>query len=214
MLYDARAFWAELRALPAGQRFQHLRASYGTNRGWLRELLLFVALACFTIAAAMYMTSGPAWLFLLLTAALVVTQSHTAVRGLDAAELGLRALMGQTQVSPVQVQAQVPRQYGHNDTFVRVDPIAPTIPIATPQREVIVTTVAEEVERVATALVTPPPPPTAPQPQVRVARPASDVAFGKTQPMVLEIRSQVIGAERPHHTTLKQVLVPMPARTS
>jgi hypothetical protein len=76
-----------------GRRFQSLFAAYAEHDiSWLREVLLFVALGCFTLGILFIVMPGPYWLFLPLSALLVLTQSRTAARCFDEVELRVRDL--------------------------------------------------------------------------------------------------------------------------
>ena len=65
---------------------------------WLKEVMLFAALACFTIGVAFVFSAGPAWFFLGLAFLIVATQSQTVARWCDEAELQGRTLCGKLQL--------------------------------------------------------------------------------------------------------------------
>jgi hypothetical protein len=95
MLRPAKQTWMRrpTSSQTPGRRFQSLFAAYAEHDiSWLREVLLFVALGCFTLGILFIVTPGPSWLFLLLSAVLVLTQSRTAARCFDEVELRVRAL--------------------------------------------------------------------------------------------------------------------------
>jgi hypothetical protein len=80
-------------------RFQRLYAMYADHDSkWLKEVMLFAALACFTIGVAFIFAAGPAWFFLGLGFLIVATQSRAVARFCDQLELQARALGGQVQL--------------------------------------------------------------------------------------------------------------------
>lgn len=89
----------ELPASRAGMRFQRLHAMYADHDlKWLKEVMMFAALACFTIGVAFVFSPGPAWFFLGLAFLIVATQSRTVARWCDHAELGAQRLGGKLQL--------------------------------------------------------------------------------------------------------------------
>jgi hypothetical protein len=99
----------EMRALQPGTRFQRLYAAYAEHDlKWLKELMLFAALACFTIGVAFVFASGPAWFFFALAFAIVATQSRTVAELCDRAELGLHALTRKLQLRRAARESRAP----------------------------------------------------------------------------------------------------------
>jgi len=80
-------------ALRPGTRFQRLHAMYADHDlKWLKEVMMFAALACFTIGIAFVFAAGPAWFFLGLAFLIIATQSRTVARFCDDAELQVHEL--------------------------------------------------------------------------------------------------------------------------
>jgi hypothetical protein len=89
----------EPRVSRAGTRFQRLHALYADHElKWLKEVMLFAALACFTIGIAFVFAAGPAWFFLGLAFLIVATQSRAVARFCDEAELHAHQLARRFQL--------------------------------------------------------------------------------------------------------------------
>lgn len=89
----------DLRALRPGTRFQRLHATYADHGlKWLKEAMMFAALACFTIGVAFVFSAGPAWFFLGLSFLIVATQSRAVARVCDRTELRVRRLHRKLQL--------------------------------------------------------------------------------------------------------------------
>jgi hypothetical protein len=70
-----------------------LHATYADHGlKWLKEVMMFAALACFTIGVAFVFSAGPAWFFFGLAFLIVATQSRSVARVFDRTELRVRRL--------------------------------------------------------------------------------------------------------------------------
>lgn len=99
----------DVRTLPPGTRFERLHATYADHGlKWLKELMMFAALACFTIGVAFVFSAGPSWFFLGLSFLIVATQSRAVARVCDRAELHVRRLRRKLQLLREARQAAPP----------------------------------------------------------------------------------------------------------
>lgn len=83
--------WHEFRALPAGERFQTVHEQQKDAPAWVKPVVIVAALVSFAIAVLLSVLPGPAFVFYGLAGALVALESQWVARGLDRAELRVRA---------------------------------------------------------------------------------------------------------------------------
>lgn len=77
----------------AGERFknEHKRAKEsGAATGWVRIVFLIAAIVSFAVGVVLVFIPGPAFVFFILSGALVATQWWKAAKALDKTELWLR----------------------------------------------------------------------------------------------------------------------------
>ena len=84
--------WRDLRAAPAGERFQR---RYAVNRlkgrrGWIRAASILAGARLIAVGLFMLLAPGPGILVLILGAALVAGESQPMARFLDRAEVRIR----------------------------------------------------------------------------------------------------------------------------
>ncbi len=87
---ELKSHLRQMKLDPAGKRFrnEHRRASRsGAANGWARVLCLVVAAVCCAVGVVLIFIPGPAFLFFILAGALLASQSWTAARVLDKAEM-------------------------------------------------------------------------------------------------------------------------------
>jgi hypothetical protein len=126
---------SELRGLRPGTRFQQLYAAYAEHDlKWLKELMLFAALACFTIGVAFIFSSGPAWFFFALAFAIVATQSRTVAHWFDEAELQVHELTRRLQLRRAARRSAPPLVTAPPPSAAAVEPALdqsrPIVPVA------------------------------------------------------------------------------------
>jgi hypothetical protein len=85
--------WHRLKDSPPGERFQAFnQRQRGRARGPVKVLYLAAALVSFAVGVVLVFIPGPAFVFFILSAALLATQSQWVARGLDDLEVKIRAV--------------------------------------------------------------------------------------------------------------------------